>query len=276
MSFVFSTLLMVMLYTACGIAAGAAQKAVGFLSIGHAVILSSGAYAYALVARSAMNSFSGFLAALLVGALTGVCLTAVAARVNDERFAIITFGIQIVWIGLISNVESITGGVFGISGIPAPSPAVLLTCATVLVTMAAIILIYLTGTPFAAGCAIFARNSELAATMGLRSMMILLCLGTVYGTLVGLAGGVLAAQLSFIDPTLFTIGTSVTILAIAFFVVAGGILGGLLGGVVLVGIPQLVRLLGISTATAGYLQLMLSGFILILATVVWIKTVVED
>jgi ABC-type branched-subunit amino acid transport system permease subunit len=143
-SFVLSTLLMMMLYTACGVVAGAVQKGVGLLSVGHAVVLGCGAYAYAATAKSGIGPLFGIAAALLIGSLAGTGLTVLAARVNDERYALTSFGIQIVWIGLVTNLEAITGGVLGIPGIPTPGDTMALLAGTVpLVALAAIVHTYL-------------------------------------------------------------------------------------------------------------------------------------
>lgn len=268
---------MVTLYAACGMVAGAVQKNVGLLSVGHAVVLGCGAYAYAAVTKSGISPLFGIATALLVGSLAGIGLTILAARVNDERYALTSFGIQIVWLGLVTNLEAITGGVLGIPAIPAPGDtAALLGGAVSLVALGAIVHARLKGTAFGAGCAILGRSRELAATLGLRYILILVGLGFVYGAVLGTGGAVLAAHVSFIDPTLFAIGVSVTILGIAFFVVARGALGGLFGAALFVGVPQLVRLLGISTATAGYLQIMLSGIGIVAATAIWLRKGTEN
>ncbi|SEN38334.1 branched-chain amino acid ABC transporter permease [Nitrosomonas marina] len=271
MSFILSTFLLILIYSACGIIAGALQKSLGLLSVGHAAILGCGAYGYAVMtAKYGLDSSWGVVMAFLIGAISGIGLTTIAIRVKAERYALVSFGIHVAWIGLVTNVSALTGGVLGISGIPTlGSDIVLYASILVLIVLATYVFVLLEGTPLGAGCSVISQSIELAKTLGIRYSLIFAGLGLIYGAIIGLSGAILAVHLTFIDPTLFLISTSVTILSIAFFVVTQGAIGGLLGATLLVGVPQFVRLLGISSATAGYIQLMFSGIAIIIATILF-------
>ena len=273
MSFFISTLLVVLIYLACGVAAGVVQRALGLLSVAHAVVLGCGAYAYAITTTMLeLSLFAGLVVAILLSSVVGLLLTLLAVRVRDERYALVTFGVQVIWLGLATNLTSITGGVLGISGISVPgNESYLLMFVFATVVIATLFFSNFINTPLGAGGAVIEKSIELAMSLGVRYLLILSGVGFVYGGVIGLSGVILAAHVTFIDPTLFAVGTSVTVLSIAFFVVAKGVVGGFLGAVVLVGVPQFARLFGISSSEAGYFQLILSGVCLVIATILFLN-----
>jgi len=269
MNFALSILLLILVYAACGIAAGTVQRSLGLISIGHASVLGSGAYAYALTTTAGAAPGVGALAALGIGVAAGAALVAFAGRVRGESYALVTFGIQIVWLGMVSNLD-VVGGALGIPRIPGPDTLPLILMTAVLGLAAAIAYSRLNGTALAAAYAVVGRGMELARAFGIPVIPLLILQGAVYGAILGLSGAVLAAYISFIDPSLFGVGISVSILAIGFFTVARGVVGGVLGAVLLVGLPQLMRLVGLSSSFAGYVQVALSGLALLAVASLWI------
>ena len=86
---------------------------------------------------------------------------------------------------------------------------------------------------------------------------------TFAGALTGLAGGLYAATLFYIDPTLFTLDASILILV---YIGVGGLAstaGSVLGVVLLIAFNESLRFIGLPSQFVGPLQQAMYGFLLI-------------
>lgn len=270
MSFILSIVLVVLLYAVCGIAAGAMQRHLGLVSISHAAVLGAGAYSYALSSTSGAWMSIGMLLALCVGSAFGSLLAIMAVRVRGEAYTLATFGIQIVFLGVVSNVFFF-GGALGVSNIPTPGIWELVYLLCLIVSVVALGYRQFQGTLLAGACAIVKRGPELARAVGLPLLPLLIFHGGLYGAILGISGAILAAYLTFIDASLFGVGVSVGILSIGIFVMEKGILGSTIGAFVIVGLPQALRLVGLSSSSAGYVQITLSGLVLFSVAIFWLQ-----
>jgi branched-chain amino acid transport system permease protein len=83
-----------------------------------------------------------------------------------------------------------------------------------------------------------------------------------------MAGAVYAHYVSFIDPTSFTVMESIFVLSIVIIGGAGSLRGPVVGAVVLVSLPELLRFLGLPSSVAANVRQILYGGLLI-AFMVW-------
>jgi branched-chain amino acid transport system permease protein len=89
-----------------------------------------------------------------------------------------------------------------------------------------------------------------------------LTIGLVYGFVLGIAGVLLVSYLSIVEPGQFAISTSIIILAVGLFAESHNRwIGPIFGAILLVGLPELMRFLGVSVERASFIQLALSGTI---------------
>jgi branched-chain amino acid transport system permease protein len=86
--------------------------------------------------------------------------------------------------------------------------------------------------------------------------------------LASLAGVLYASYISFIDPTSFTVMESILIISIVIIGGAGSLWGPVLGGVVLILLPELLRMIGLPSSVAANLRQILYGGLLI-AFMMW-------
>jgi branched-chain amino acid transport system permease protein len=275
MSFAANIIVVVMLFFACGAGSAFLQKRLNLTSIAHGAVFGTGAYVYAVAATASGSALMGAMAALIASGLAGSAVVLAAGRVVGDDYALTSFALQVVWLGLIANIRPIIGGVLGIPNIPSligtkhGNPVLYFAAIGVVVAIfMAWILRRIARSAFALSAAVVARSSELADTLGISSFATRAQVGIAYGVILGLSGVVFGSFLTYIDPTLFSTDTSITILAIGFFGVVGGIRGTSLGAIIIVGIPELMRFLGSSMAQAGFAQMAFSG-IALAAIAVW-------
>jgi branched-chain amino acid transport system permease protein len=113
------------------------------------------------------------------------------------------------------------------------------------------------------------REEPTAATaIGINVRRLQVSLFAIGAALASVAGSVYAGTIGFIDPTTFTLHSSILILSM---VVVGGIgnpFGVFIGGVVIASLPAFVQEFDIGAVYAAALQQMLFGFIMVVMVIV--------
>jgi branched-chain amino acid transport system permease protein len=237
------------------------QKRLGLVCLAYGALIGFGAYGYAIVEASLDSPLIGIVAAACTSAVAGSLLVLLSARAVGDDFALITFALQIAWSASVTLGRPLTGGVLGISGIanvPLSSsvghevgPLMVLV---VLLIAQLILIVWVQQSGIASTCAVICRSRQLAKSLDIPSSAAL-----------GFAGAVWAGFLSFIEPRIFGMNVSVLVLSIGFF----GLLGRtslFVGLIMMVALPQLLRLLDIPGARTGYVQLMITGACLFCGT----------
>lgn len=212
----------------------------GQFSFGHAAFLAIGAYGAAILTVKYQVPFYGaLLAGGLLAAVAGIIIGFPALRLTGDYLGIVTLGfaeiIRVVFLNL-----KITGGALGLSGIARESNAVLVY---ILVIITVIVMYALQNSRF--GRALIAvRDDEIAAeAMGVNTSAYKIKAFAIGCFFAGIAGGLYAHLLQFLNPSDFGFAKSFELLC---FVVLGGlgsIPGVLLGTTILTLAPEMLRAL---------------------------------
>ena len=221
----------------------------GQISLCHASFMAIGAYTTALLMTRAGLSY---LVALPVGAaaaaLLGAGLGFPARRLSGLYLALVTLGfLEIVQIA-IEESPDLTGGIRGLS---VPRPHILgfhlksdasVYYVVLAITVAAVIVgANLQRSRFGRAFDAIRQSPFAAQSLGIPLGQIKLLAFSVAAGFAGLAGGLFAIVVGFIDPTEF--GISASLRHITFIVVGGlgSVLGSILGAVALTALPELLR-----------------------------------
>ncbi|MGE3876962.1 MAG: branched-chain amino acid ABC transporter permease [Parvibaculaceae bacterium] len=244
----------------------------GLLSLCHAGFYAIGAYAAALTGINFGWSFlATAAAAITITALIASLLAIPLLKLRGDYFILGSLGFQIIIIDIIYNSDWLTNGAVGLSRIPRPrifgfEVATHLEYALLYVAVALIVIAvihYFTTSPF--GSALNAvREDEVAATaLGKNVRSIRIRAFAISAAGAGLAGALYAHYVTYIDPTSFTFTESVYILSL---VIVGGVAttrGPILGALLLVAVPELLRFVGFSSNIDSNLRALLYGLLLI-------------
>lgn len=248
---------------------------VGMLSIAHAAFFSIGAYTYGYIG-TVISDGSSFLPAILAGMLLAGVVAAVVGMVITllpEQFVIMgTFALQVIFTTLLINMASITRGVQGIAGVPAPEigPLVLdsrmgsFAAAAVVALLTLAVAWLLLKSNFGLRSRSVRDDPIAAQSLGIPIRVVQVGFFAVGAMLAALAGSVYAGIIGYIDPSSFTIETSVQLLSM---VVIGGIgnpFGAFLGGIVISVLPAVLQDLNIGESSAAALQQIAFGVVMIL------------
>lgn len=272
MNYVFHILILVCLYSVLSMSLNFLAGYTGLLSICHAAFYGIGAYTTALLILNLQIPWlaSVSVSAVFVGLIAWV-IGKIALRFRDDQFVIVTFSFQVIIYGLMLNWTSLTQGPMGLPGIPPPSVAgwqisdnwEFLTLMTVLAACAFVILRRIVNSPYGR-CLKGIREDEIyMASVGKSTTEFKTSAFVLAAVLAGLCGSFYAGYISFIDPSSFTISESIFILAIVIIGGAGSIWGPIVGAVVLVLLPELLRFLGLPSSVAANIRQILYGSLLV-------------
>lgn len=255
----------------------------GLLTLAHAGYYAIGGYTYALLS---LNHGWGFIPAALAGALlAGVFSLPVSLcswRLKGDFFVLATLAIQALIFSVLYNWASVdapvgslrnmTNGAFGIVRINRPSifgysltsPASVAAFACVVAGLCAALVWRISRSPW--GRVLVAmREDELAARgLGKNTRVLKLQVFAISSGLVAIAGALYAAHVRYLDPTLATLDASILMLSMVVVGGVGNFRGPFIGALVLVGLPEFLRLLSLPDAQAANLRMLIYGLMLIL------------
>ncbi|HEY0294446.1 MAG TPA: branched-chain amino acid ABC transporter permease [Bordetella sp.] len=200
----------------------------GLVNFGLVGFFSIGAYASALVTLAGHPMPLGFAAAMLASGLAALPIGALALRLRDDYFAIVSLGFSEIVRLVVLNEEWLTKGGLGLTGVPRPftrfgvGGSELAYLALVAACLAAVVLVVrrVTGSPF--GRLIQAiRDNEVAVISLGKSPPAAKVKALVLGAAIaGLAGALYAHYITYVVPDQF-------LPLVTFYVWMAMILGGL-------------------------------------------------
>ncbi len=239
----------------------------GQKSLGHAAFFGIGAYTVAIFLKAGLSFWLGLPAAALLCFAVGLILGFPALRVQTIYLAFATLGFNTALWLVMRNEEWLTGGTFGINNIARPTlgslsldrnlPYYYLVLAFTLVLAA--VLWGLLRSPWGKAFTALRDNPIRAESLGIDTRgytLLSFAIGAVYA---GIAGGLYASQVQFIDPALFTVGSSIMMYLMVVVGGPGYFLGPLLGSAVGVLLPEWLRF-----AQAWYLLIFGTAVVLLM------------
>lgn len=248
--YILQTLGIAWLYAVLAISLTLVAGTAGQISLGHAGLLAIGAYVSALlVQRIGLPVALGVPLAGVLTALIGTLLIFPAFRLRGHYVTIATLGIGEIVTLVILNWDSVTQGPVGLSGIPPLSAlGVKATSGAWIYEVSLAILLLLAGFQYRL------QSSHLGRTMramrdddvAARSYGVALdryksIAFAVAGFSAGIAGAILAHVYSYINHETFTSQVSLLALTMVILGGLGNISGGVLGAILLVGLPEVFR-----------------------------------
>jgi branched-chain amino acid transport system permease protein len=221
----------------------------GQKSLGHAAFFGIGAYSVAILMKVGVSFWLGLPAAALICFAVGLVIGFPALRVQAIYLAFATLGFNTaIWL-VMRNEEWLTGGTFGINNIARPSlfgyslegnlAYYYLVLAVALATSAC--LWGLLRSPWGKAFTALRDNPIRAESLGIdiRNYTLLsFAIGAAYA---GVAGGLFASLVQFIEPAPFAVGASIMMYLMVVVGGAGYFLGPVVGAAVGVVLPEWLR-----------------------------------
>jgi branched-chain amino acid transport system permease protein len=272
MNYVVHLLIMICIYSILGQSLNLLAGFTGLLSLSQAACYGIGAYVTSLLMISLGWNFAfslsvGILCAMLLSLLVGVP----SLRLKGDFFVLATLGFQMIVFAILYNWIDLTRGPYGIPGIPKPrifglsflTPPTYLVLSFVMAAIVQLLCWRFATSPF--GKVLQAiRDDEIAASaLGKRVSAFKTQAFIITGGMAAIAGALFAGYFTYIDPTSFTLEESIFILTVVVVGGAGTLRGPVIGAIVLVLLPELLRFLHVPDAIAPNLRQIIYGLLLV-------------
>lgn len=245
----------------------------GILSIAHAAFYGVGAYVAALMALNLhtpflFNMFLAIIASGIFGALVGIP----SLRLRDDYFVIATFAFQIITFSILNNLVDFTGGPLGLPGIPQPNIFGFEITTHIEFLILVIVLAGITfwvsnkivKSPFGRLLKAIREDEVFVRASGRNVSDAKVKVFVISASLASIAGVVYATYITYIDPTSFTIMESIFIISIVIIGGSANLKGSIVGAIVLVALPELLRFVGLPNSIAANIRQILYGALLVI------------
>jgi branched-chain amino acid transport system permease protein len=231
----------------------------GYASFGSAGFFGVGAYTTGVLLTAGKLPFALALpAAGLVAMAFAALIGIVVLRLKGQYFAIATLGVTETTREVVYNLD-ITGGGSGLNLPMMQSPLPFFYLMLAILVLAVLVNLWISVSRFGYGLVAIREDEDAASAMGIPTARYKTVAFALSGGLAGLAGGVFAYWITFIDPTeVFKVSWTIRMIIMAVFGGAGTVLGPLLGAATLASIFE-----GLSTHLETLAELC-NGIIVIL------------
>lgn len=238
----------------------------GLLNLGHIAFFGIGAYASTLIAINGVPLWLSIICGGLFAMIAGALLALPTTRLKGDYLALATLGFTFIMGSVARNWTSLTRGALGIPGIPRIARTNETLLIIVLIVAVATYLTFwkLSRSRFGKTCEA-TRDDELAAKMlGKNTFMHKVAAMAISAFFAGIAGGLFAHFITFIDPSIFSMGE--LILLFSMLIVGGlaSVKGAAIGTIILYVIPESLRFVGMPPAILGPMREIIFALILLL------------
>jgi len=232
----------------------------GEFSVGHAGFMAVGAYISSLVSMRLIPwEWQGYLfpAALIAGglaaSLVGLCVAFPSFRTRGDYLAIVTLALNMIVKSVIENIEAVGGprGLLGMMRLTSPAWVYV----WVVITLAVIRSFVYSG--YGRGVLSIREDEVAADIVGVDTRRIKLQAFLLSSFFAGIAGGLFAHLLQYINPASFNIVKSTEVLVMVYLGGIGSLTGSVLGATVYTVLLEALRFLGLWRWVVAPLMLVL-------------------
>ncbi len=255
--FLSQALFMVVLFVVIGLGLNIVVGYAGLLDLGYVAFFAFGAYTMGILTttgalgRGGLTFWTAIPFCILLGVVWGLILGFPVLRLRGDYLAIVTLGFgEIIRILALSDwLAPIEGGAQGVLHIPYPSffgftmnsPQSMYYVVLAGAFLAAFVTIRLRESRLGRQWMAMREDEDVAEAMGINLVQTKLMAFAIGASFGALAGGVWAARLGNIFPHSFNLLISILALAVIIIGGMGSIPGVIIGALVLVGLPELLR-----------------------------------
>lgn len=255
--FLSQALFIIGMYVMMGLGLNIVVGYAGLLDLGYVAFFAFGAYTMGILtttgdlARAGLNFWSALPFAVLVGVLWGLILGFPVLRMRGDYLAIVTLGFgEIIRILALSNwLSPLGGGAQGILHIPKPnffgivmdSPQSMYYLVVLGALLAAFVTIRLRDSRLGRQWMAMREDEDVAEAMGINLVQTKLLAFSIGAAFSALAGAVFAARIGNIFPHSFNILISMNAISLIIVGGLGSIPGVIVGAVILIGLPEMLR-----------------------------------
>ena len=245
----------------------------GLVSLAQAAFYGIGAYATAIGMTSfGLGFFTTIILGIVVNAILAFVVGKILARFQGDYYAIVSAGLSIIVFSILQNWKTVTHGPLGIFGIGKPaigsytfySNTAFLGLVVIFTIVLYILYQWINRSSFGRVLKALREDEKLAQSMGYKTKHFKSVIFVLSASLSGIAGAFFASYIAFIDPSSFQLKEGIFLFTI---IIVGGLSsarGSVVGALILISLPEVLRFIGLPYETAAQLQQMIYGAMLLL------------
>lgn len=245
----------------------------GLVSLAQAAFYGIGAYATAIGMTSlGLGFFTTILFGMVINAVIAFVVGKILARFQGDIYAIVSAGLSIIVFSILLNWKSVTNGPLGIFGIGKPEIAGYAfysnTAFLALTLLFAVVIFaiywWIDKSSFGRVLKALREDEKLTQIMGYKTKYYKSIIFVLSAALSGVAGAFFASYIAFIDPSTFQLKEGIFLFTI---IIVGGLSsakGSVLGALILISLPEVLRFIGLPYETAAQMQQIIYGAMLLL------------
>jgi len=267
MDYLVHLLILISIYAILGISLNLLLGYTGLMSLTHASFFGIGAYVTALLLT---HTKTDFLLPVLIGVIIVAPISLffglILNQFNKDDYMLVSLGLNVIVFGLFNNLDNLTSGALGISGITRPfllridfsSDFYFLLLALIFLSLIYLISHYIIRTSFGRILKAIREDENVTRSFGFNTKYYKLIIFVIAAAMASIAGSLYASYFSYIDPSTF--GTTTSIMLFSITVIGGlaSLTGTLVGTLFFVLFPELLRFVGFPSDAA--FQLRQAGF----------------
>jgi branched-chain amino acid transport system permease protein len=241
------------IYIMLGIGLNVVVGFAGLLDLGYVAFYAIGAYSYALLASPQFNIHIPFWlmlpACVALAASGGALLGIPVLRMRGDYLAIVTLGFGEIIRIVLNNLDPVTNGPRGLLRIDPPtlgniaidSPVGWYYVILAGIFLSAFMADRLNNSRIGRAWVAMREDQDAAAIMGIPILKTKLLAFVIGASFAGVGGAIFAARQGSIFPENFSIMVSINVLCLIIIGGMGSIPGVILGAVILIGLPEVLR-----------------------------------
>jgi len=244
----------------------------GLFALSHAAFYAFGAYTTAILSTQAGVPFPiPLLLGVVLTAGVGAIVALPALRIGGHYLVIVTLALQVIVLQVLINGGEFTGGPDGIAGIEKislfgwrlSSPHTFLPMAIFGAIVCTAIAWRIARSPFGRALKAMRENEAAAQAIGKNIVLMKVIVFAFSAGLAAVAGSLLARYISYVGVDSFSIEETIYILAMVILGGTGNLWGSVVGAIILVLLPELLKFLALPPDIADKMRQVIYGLILI-------------
>lgn len=272
MNYVFLLLILISIYTLLALSLNLQVGYIGLLSLSHAAFYGLGGYFYSILAvKTGLSFLPASAVAVLAVMLLSFIIALPSLKLAGDYYMLASLGFQSITFVVLYNWIELTNGSYGLRDIPRPkvlgieifSISRYFFFCLIISSACAVLIFLITHSPFARALKAIREDSLAAEALGKPVFRSKVFTSVIAAGFAAIAGVLFAGYAGYLDPVTFTLNESILILSMVIIGGAGNFAGPVLGAVLIVALPELLRLINVSDAAAANIRQIIYGISII-------------
>ncbi len=272
MEYLINLAILFLIYAILGLSLNLVVGYTGLISTAHAAFYGIGAYATALLLSDYhLNFFLSLAIGMVAAGFAAFLIGIVLSRFTGDYYALASLGFNVIVYSVLLNWQNLTRGPLGIPGIPRPgififdfsSNISFLILTLIFVIFAYLFSRFIVNTSFGRVLKAIREDEAAIQVFGYNTRHYKLAVFVISAAMAAAAGSLFASYITFIDPSSFTVMESVFILAIIILGGLSNLRGSILGALIMVLLPEVLRFAGFPQGIAAHMRQVVYGLSLI-------------